>query len=134
MLEPIIKVLLLAAAADGFMDERERDRIVSILTTYTSGRISMGDINTIQNSLIQDVRQHKFNLNNYIKNICDKMDQEERDRVYALSVEICLANDELEIEEIEFLKTLEECARISQEVSRAVKLSANLRHPILTVE
>lgn len=134
MLEPIIKVLLLAAAADGVIDERERDRIISILTTYTSGRISMGDINTIQNSLIQDVRQHKFSLNNYIKNICDKMDQAERDQVYALSFEICLANDELEIEEIEFLKTLEECARISQEVSRAVKLSANLRHPILTVE
>jgi uncharacterized membrane protein YebE (DUF533 family) len=126
----VLKLLHLAAAADGHIDESEMAMIHKLHLTYVPlTGISDHEIKTIAQSCFTAITNGTSNKE-LIRELTCEMSDKVKQLSYALAIEVCGANFNISNDENSFLVAMKEVLQIPEDVSDAVLTSARIRYEL----
>ena len=126
--EKILTILYLAAAADGHIDESEMTMFDKIRHTYVAlSGISNSRLEKITHQCLKNITDGE-SIASLIRRISIGMNENLRNITYALAVEVCAANFNISNLEADFLSILKDTLGVSDSISEATLLSANVRY------
>lgn len=123
-----LKIMILAAVSDGEIQDEELHLIQMLRSNVPSLKaLSETEFNTavaeIYNALSSGIA-----VDLLVQNLGKELSSEERNRGYALAMEVCRANFEYIPVEQEFIKELEVLWGVDPSIAEAVTMSADLRY------
>lgn len=127
-MQPLIELLLLAAAVDGNIDGAERITILqSIVRHHGTIPITEAQITLIQRQLLTSIQQG-HSRKSIMQMAAQSLDEEQKLLAYAVAVEVVLSNNELIDAEIEYLKLLNTVLDLHPEPVKSIHFSAKVRY------
>ena len=119
----LYKVMALAARSDGNVDTYEKQILGSYLR-YNRELLSMSDIE------IKSARNDLESQNEeaIIKDLSENLSNEQKEKAYALAMEVCSINFQILPLEAEFLEKIRTKFGISAKVDRSLTVSRKLRY------
>ena len=124
----LIEIMLLAAASDGQIDPEEKQ----LLQTYRQLYPPIRDITQAQ---FDDITVTLFNKmsagmqpHHMVEEIGENLSEPQKNKAYALALEICASNFEILPLETDFLKLIEKKWKIKRNVMAALYTSIELRY------
>lgn len=124
----LIEVLLLAAASDGNIDKHEQSYILRTLyQTKSLQSFTQQDLAGIQRQLHEKLMRGSTQ-DDILKAAGFQLDEQKRNVAYALALELCYANINVEEGERRFLKLLRDTWDLDKGAVHSIHLSAELRY------
>ena len=124
----LIEIMLLAAVSDGLIDPEERQ----LFQTY---RLLYPPIRDITQAEFDDITITLFNKMNagmkphhMVEEIGENLSEPQKNKAYALALEICASNFEILPLETDFLKLIEKSWKIKRNIMTALYTSIELRY------
>lgn len=127
-MQPLIELLLLAAAVDGNIDDAERIAILQSIARHNgTGPITEAQITSIQQQLLTSIKQG-HSRESIMQMAAQSLDEERKLLSYAVAVEVVLSNNELIDAEIEYLKLLNRVLDLKPDAVASIHFSAKIRY------
>jgi len=127
-MQPLIELALLAAAADGNIDDAERFTILKSIAQHVGiPPISELQISSVKKQLLDQLR-NGYDQEGIIRNASQSLDQNSQILSYAIAVEIILSNSELTANEVGYLKLLRDILELDNDKVVSIHFSAKLRY------
>ena len=127
-MQPLIEMMLLAAAVDGQIDEPERFMILRNLAQHNEiPPISEGQISVIKQQLL-DRLQQGHTSKSIIQSASQSLNEDRKILSYAMAVEVILSNNVLTESEVEHLKLHREILELDQKQVASIHFAARLRY------
>ena len=127
-MQPLIEMMLLAAAVDGRIDESERFMILRNLAQHCKIRpVSESQISAIKQQLLERLHQGHTSKS-IIQAASHSLNEDRKILSYAMAVEVILSNNELTESEVEHLKLHREIFELDQKQVSSIHFSARLRY------
>lgn len=132
MSKSLVQLILLAAVADGEIQDEEK----LLLETYKARyprlrRVTQKDYDEAQIELFNKVKAG-VRIPHLIEDLGNNFSDAEKEIAFALTYEICASNFHLAPQEEEILNTIKKVWKLKASVVNAVKLSAQLRYDLLS--
>lgn len=126
----LIKIVLLAAVADGEIQDEERLLLQTYKERYPRLRgVTQKDYDNAQIELFNKVKAG-VRIPHLIEDIGMDLSEDEKEIAYALTYEVCASNFNLAPQEEEILNTMKTVWKLKSGVVNSVKLSAKLRYDL----
>ena len=124
----LIEIMLLAAASDGQIDPEEKQLFQTYRQLYPPIRditqAQFDDITvTLFNKMSAGMQPHHM-----VEEIGENLSEPQKNKAYALALEICASNFEILPLETDFLKLIEKKWKIKRNVMAALYTSIELRY------
>ena len=127
-MQPLIELMLLAAAVDGNIDDAERITILqSLARRRDTGQITEQQIYQIKQELLRRLQQG-HTREGIIHSAAQSLDHDRKLLSYAIAVEVVLCNNELIQSEVEYLRLLGSALELHPEEIASIHFSARIRH------
>jgi len=126
----LIKIVLLAAVADGEIQDEEKLLLQNYKERYPRLRgVTQKDYDNAQIELFNKVKAG-VRIPHLIEDIGMDLSDDEKEIAYALTYEVCASNFHLAPQEEEILNTMKTVWKLKSGVVNSVKLSAKLRYDL----
>ena len=124
----LIEIMLLAAVSDGLIDPEEKQLFQTYRQLYPPIRdITQAEFDEIMVKLFNKVTAG-MKPHHMIEDIGENLSQPEKNKAYALALEVCAANFEMHPLETDFLNLLEGQWGITRKIKTALHTSVELRY------
>lgn len=126
----LIKIVLLAAVADGEIQDEEKLLLQTYKQRYPRLRgVTQKDYDDAQIELFNKVKAG-VRIPHLIEDIGMALSDDEKEIAYALTYEVCASNFHLAPQEEEILNTMKTVWKLKSGVVNSVRLSAKLRYDL----
>jgi len=126
----LIKIVLLAAVADGEIQDEEKLLLQTYKQRYPRLRgVTQKDYDNAQIELFNKVKAG-VRIPHLIEDIGMALSDEEKEIAYALTYEVCASNFHLAPQEEEILNTMKTVWKLKSGIVNSVRLSAKLRYDL----
>lgn len=123
----MLKIILLAASSDSKLDNYEKVFLEKILTGNPEFyNLSINEIGQIQQSLISDLQ--RLEVEEIVESEARFLSSESKLKTYALCLEMCLYNFELDDLELIFLRMLRRILNLNPADIDSIHFSATVRY------
>ena len=130
MSKSLIQLILLAAVADGEIQDEEKLLLETYKARYPRLRkVSQREYDEAQIELFNKVKAG-VRIPHLIEDIGMQLSDEEKNVAFALTYEICASNFHLAPQEEDILATIKRVWKLKASVVNAVKISAHLRYDL----
>lgn len=124
----LIEIMLLAAVSDGLIDPEERQLFQTYRLLYPPIRdITQPEFDEIMVKLFNKVKAG-MKPHHMVEEIGENLSETQKNKAYALALEICASNFEILPLETDFLKIIEKKWKIKQNIMTALYTSIELRY------
>lgn len=126
----LIKIVLLAAVADGEIQDEEKLLLQTYKQRYPRLRgVTQKDYDNAQIELFNKVKAG-VRIPHLIEDIGMALSDDEKEIAYALTYEVCASNFHLAPQEEEILNTMKTVWKLKSGIVNSVRLSAKLRYDL----
>ena len=125
--ENVLKVMLLAAAADGITDEYENEFLDFVLSTNS---IFLNMSSEARDKALDEMLQQTLDKpeDKILESLVSSMDKKTKIFVYAMALEVCYCNQKFISDEENFMETLARVSGLTKKELIPFHKSANIRY------
>lgn len=124
----LTEILLICATADGQLDFQEQHLLKYIIFSIKTGKINDQGLLKKAGENLRKKIQMRISPETILKDNTNRLSKENKGLAYALALEICCANSEIDGREESILKLLEQLSELSDSDINCIKTSAKIRY------